>query len=207
MLLVKLTSRGPALFKQTRVGRGGAPFTLLKLRSMWVSEAGAGVTAAGDARVTGVGRVLRKLKVDELPELWNVVRGDLALVGPRPEVPQYVDAADPAWAAVLRVRPGITDPVTLRLRNEEELVAQGADPEPFYRDVLQPIKLRGYAEYLRRRTWWTDVVILLETVLSVVVPALAAPPSVEELQGDPVDLFRLRRWPVAPRGRRMEVST
>lgn len=193
-LMVKLSSPGPVLFRQARVGRHGRVFTLLKLRSMRVSGKGPGVTAAGDTRITAAGRLMRKLKIDELPELWNVVSGDLALVGPRPEVPQYVEATDPLWAAVLAARPGITDPVTLRLRNEEELMALGPEPESFYRGVLQPVKLRGYVAYLERRTWWTDVVVLAETVLSVIAPALAVPPSPAELEQAPEDLFRLRRW-------------
>ena len=138
MLAVKLTSPGPALFKQARVGQGGRTFTLVKLRTMRTDNAGIGVTAKGDARITPVGRVLRKSKLDELPELWNVVVGDLSLVGPRPEVPRYVNFDDVLWTRVLEARPGLTDPVTLRLRNEEELLASvDGDRERFYVDVLQ----------------------------------------------------------------------
>lgn len=193
---VRFSSPGPVLFRQARAGRDGQPFTLLKFRTMRKGERGAQVTAAGDSRITPFGRLLRRLKLDELPELWNVVRGDMSLVGPRPEVPQLVDLQDPLCAGVLRARPGITDPVTLRLRNEEELLAGAQDPETFYREVLQPVKMRGYVEYLRRRTAWTDLVVLLETLLAVVWPAVAAPPRREDLALDPVDLFRLRRWRV-----------
>lgn len=193
---VRLSSPGPVLFRQERLGRGGRPFTLLKFRTMRVGGVGAQVTAGGDARVTPFGRFLRKFKVDELPELWNVVRGELSLVGPRPEVPRFVDLRSPLWQEVLRVRPGITDPVTLRLRNEEDLFPRGEDPERFYRETLQPVKLRGYAEYLRRRSAWTDLLVLAETLLAVVVPSRARPPRREDLAQDPADLFRLRRWPV-----------
>ena len=122
-LLIRATSPGPVLFRQQRVGRFGKPFELLKFRSMRVENEGAQVTAKGDTRVTRVGRLLRKSKLDELPELWNVARGELSLVGPRLEVTKYVNLEDPLWRKVLEARPGITDPVTLRLRNEEEPLA------------------------------------------------------------------------------------
>lgn len=193
---VRLSSPGPLLFRQERVGQGGKRFILFKFRTMQTGQEGAQVTRSGDVRITSVGCLLRKLKLDELPELWNIVRGEISLVGPRPEVPRYIDFANPLWAEVLRARPGITDPVTLRLRNEEELLPQGQDPERFYSEVLQPVKLRGYAEYLRRRTWRTDLVVLVETILAVMVPAIAPPPSLEDLKRQPEVLFRLSRWPV-----------
>jgi len=169
-LAVRVSSRGPVLFRQVRVGRGGRPFTMYKFRTMAAHGSGPQVTASGDPRVTGVGRWLRRLKLDELPELVNVLRGDMSLVGPRPEVPRYVDLADPLWQAALTVRPGITDPVTVRLRHEEELLAAlGADPETHYREVLLPSKLRGYISYLERRTWWTDLRVLVETIWAVVM--------------------------------------
>ena len=135
-------------------------------------------------RITRVGRLLRKSKLDELPELWNVARGDLSLVGPRPEVPRYVDLNNPLWRRVLEARPGITDPVTLRLRNEEELLAGcKGDPEQFYLNTLQPYKLHGYVTYLRQRSWRTDVGVLLGTLLAVVFPAQAPPPGMGEIVG------------------------
>ncbi len=147
---------GPALFRQQRLGRGGAPFTLFKLRTMRQAAAGAAgsyVTAGGDPRITPLGRFLRRSKLDELPQLWNIVRGDLSFVGPRPEVPAWIELGDPRWQRVLAARPGLTDPVTLRLRNEEALLAAvPGDREDFYRDHLQPWKLAGYADYLARRS-------------------------------------------------------
>lgn len=178
---VKLSSPGPVLFRQRRVGHGGKPFFLLKFRSMRMGTTGPSVTQRGDARVTAFGRLLRKLKLDELPELWNVIRGDLSLVGPRPEVPEYVNLEDPLWQEVLTARPGITDPVTLRLRNEEELLAQASNVEAFYVEVLQRYKLHGYAAYLRTRSWWSDLAVLLKSVWAVVFPAAAPPPSLEEI--------------------------
>ena len=185
-LAVGLTSGLPVFFHQTRIGRGGRPFTLIKLRTMRSSEGSLRVTARGDSRVTPAGRLLRRTKVDELPELWNVLRGDMALVGPRPEVPEYVDPADPAWQEILLVRPGLTDPVTLRLRHEEVLMAGVAgDRDRFYRETLQPWKLQGYAEYLRRRSWRSDLQVLVQTVLAVVTPqrASASIPKPETTEG------------------------
>lgn len=181
-VLIRATSPGPVLFRQTRVGRGGRPFTLYKLRTMREGN-GASVTRSGDARVTAVGRVLRKTKLDELPELFNVVRGDLSLVGPRPEVPRYVDLDDPLWRAVLEERPGLTHPVTLRLRNEEELLASApGDAGEYYEQTLLPFKLWGCVEYQARRTWATDVRVLMETALTVLMPGRANPPSPGEVQ-------------------------
>ena len=186
-LLILLTSRGPVLFRQARVGRGGRPFVMLKLRTMRPSSHGPQVTAGSDARITTAGRLLRRLKLDELPELWNVVRGDMALVGPRPEVSRYVRPADPLWQEVLTVRPGLTDPVTLRLRNEEELLARvGGDHEQFYVGSLLPFKLRGYVGYLRARTWWSDVVVLAKTALAIVRLG-DPPPTLEEINAKPED--------------------
>ncbi len=172
---VALTSGLPIFFRQTRVGRDGAPFRLIKLRTMRSDTGAPRVTARGDSRVTLAGAVLRRTKIDELPELWNVLRGDMAFVGPRPEVPEYVDLSDPRWMEVLRARPGLTDPVTLRLREEEVLMAGvTGDRDLFYRETLQPWKLRGYAEYLRERNWRSDLRVLLQTAFAVWVPGRAA---------------------------------
>ncbi len=170
---IALSSRGPVLFRQERVGLRGRRFVLVKLRTMRAAS-GSGVTARDDPRITGVGRLLRRTKIDELPELWNVLRGDLALVGPRPEVPEFVNLESSAWREVLSVRPGLTDPMTLRLRDEESLMAGvHGDRLQYYRDILQPEKLRGYSEYLRSRTWRSDLAILAETAVAVCAPPLA----------------------------------
>ena len=183
-LLVRVTSPGSSFFRQRRAGRGGCPFDLVKLRTMTTGAQGAAVTSQGDRRVTPLGRLLRRTKLDELPQLWNVLRGDMALVGPRPEVPAFVDAADPLWQEVLAVRPGLTDAVTLRLRDEEALLASaGDDPETFYRSHLLPWKLRGAVAYERQRTVWSDLVVLARTLLAVALPSRQAPPSVEDIVG------------------------
>jgi lipopolysaccharide/colanic/teichoic acid biosynthesis glycosyltransferase len=182
---IRLTSSGPALFRQERVGRLGRPFLLLKLRTMRGAN-GPQVTASGDPRVTAVGRLLRRMKLDELPQLWNVVKGDMALVGPRPEVPTYVDLSDPDWRRVLEVRPGITDPVSLRLRFEEELLASApGDRAEFYQRVMVPFKLCKYLEYQSVRTPSKDLEVLLQTVLSGLFRNLVPPYRVEDLTDQP----------------------
>ena len=161
---IAATSGMPVFFRQLRVGRYGRGFTLIKLRTMRPSGGGPKVTAGNDPRITAVGRFLRRTKLDELPELWNVLRGDMSFVGPRPEVADYVHSDSPLWREVLSVRPGLTDPVTLRLRHEEALLESVAgDRETYYRETLQPQKLAGYVEYLRRRSWTSDLGVLVAT--------------------------------------------
>jgi lipopolysaccharide/colanic/teichoic acid biosynthesis glycosyltransferase len=158
----------PVFFRQTRVGRGGRPFRLVKFRSMRVGVAGTRITANRDPRVTRVGKWLRRRKVDELPQLWNVLTGDLSLVGPRPEIPPFVDAQDPVWRAVLQVRPGITDPASLHFRHEEEMLAGTADAERYYRETILPPKLALSLEYLRTRTFWGDLKLIARTLRACV---------------------------------------
>jgi lipopolysaccharide/colanic/teichoic acid biosynthesis glycosyltransferase len=167
-LLVALSSPGPVFFRQERVGRHGKIFRLYKLRTMREAAGGPAVTAGDDARITRVGRMLRRSKLDELPQLWNVLKGDMALVGPRPEVPRYVDPENRLWRRVLQARPGLTDPVSLALRDEEEILAAVRDDrERFYRERLLPWKLEGYARYLARRSWKSDLGILVATLFAV----------------------------------------
>lgn len=154
----------PILFRQTRVGRDGKPFQLLKLRSMRKHNSGSGITSAGDPRITPVGRILRRYKLDEIPQLWNVVRGDMALVGPRPEVPEYVNREDPVWKAILARRPGITDLPTLVYRNEEEILARFPHPERHYREFILPDKLSMNLAYGERSSPWRDLRLVLLTV-------------------------------------------
>jgi len=170
-LLIRLEDGGPAFFKQVRVGRNNCRFVLLKLRSMRAGRPGSSVTSAADPRITRVGRVVRKLKIYELPQLWNVVRGDMSLIGPRPEVPEYVNANDPLWLAILEHKPGIASLAALAHRNEEQELATCAAPEKFYREVLLPSKLKLDAAYERRRSLLTDFQLLLLTVRYSFVPA------------------------------------
>lgn len=168
-LLVRATSPGPALFIQKRVGRHGRPFGCMKFRTMTV-RAGAeqgGFDAGQVSRVTPVGRFLRKTKMDELPQLWNVLRGEMSLVGPRPEVGRWVEAYPERWARILAVRPGITDPASIEFRNEEEILRRSADPERTYREEILPRKLALYERYVKEQSWWGDVAILWKTVCAV----------------------------------------
>jgi lipopolysaccharide/colanic/teichoic acid biosynthesis glycosyltransferase len=171
-LVVRIVDGRPVLFRQTRIGRNGQPFTLLKVRSMRPA-AGTEVTSAGDARVTRTGRVLRRTKLDELPQLWNVLVGDMALVGPRPEVPAWVARHRESFAVVHTVRPGLTDLASLRYRDEEDqlagLVATGAAPstdEAYDRHVL-PEKLRLGALYVRHQSPSLDLAIMAATVTTL----------------------------------------
>lgn len=170
--IVKVTSPGPVLYRQCRVGRGGQVFKILKFRSMAkdADRHGPGITSAGDARVTIVGRVLRKLKLDELPQLWNVLKGEMSLVGPRPELPLYVAEYDQKQKAVLSVRPGITDCASIAYRWEEELLAQSPTPEKFYREIILPRKLDLNLSYIAQMSFGYDCRLLFRTVLSVVAP-------------------------------------
>ena len=168
-LIVKLSSPGPALFRQVRIGRHGKPFTLVKFRTMVIHDQKTGtlVTARDDPRITSIGRLLRRTKLDELPELWNVFVGDMSLVGYRPEVPQYVEKYLTEWRRVLEARPGITDPVTLQFIDEEAVLAGVVDRERAYIEVILPIKMELILKYLERRSLRLDFQILLKTVWAV----------------------------------------
>jgi lipopolysaccharide/colanic/teichoic acid biosynthesis glycosyltransferase len=171
----------PILFRQIRVGRHGRPFSLLKFRSMRQRNSGLRITATGDPRMTGVGRFLRRYKLDELPQLWNVLRGDMSFLGPRPEVPEYVDLESPAWQSVLSVRPGITDVATLLYRNEEELLARSADPDAFYRHHVLPAKLALNVDYIGMRSPWHSAKVLFLSGLYSFAPRLYEEASVRRL--------------------------
>jgi lipopolysaccharide/colanic/teichoic acid biosynthesis glycosyltransferase len=166
-LWVKLDSPGPALFRQERVGRGGQLFRIHKLRTMRVDAAarGPGITTQHDERITRAGRWLRRYRVDELPQLLDVLRGHMSLVGPRPELPQYVAMYPAALREqVLAVRPGITDPASLEFLDEAAAMAGAADPERAYVEQILPLKLQRQADYAQRATLASDVVVLGRTL-------------------------------------------
>jgi lipopolysaccharide/colanic/teichoic acid biosynthesis glycosyltransferase len=168
-LAVWLGSGFPVLFRQARVGAGGRAFRLVKFRTMSVlkgAENGA-FDAGRTSRVTGVGRLLRGSKLDELPQLWNVLTGDMSLVGPRPEVRRWVDAYPERWARVLTVRPGITDPASIVYRHEEAVLARSPDPEAAYRHEILPHKLSLYERYVDTRTFFGDILILVNTLRAI----------------------------------------
>jgi lipopolysaccharide/colanic/teichoic acid biosynthesis glycosyltransferase len=159
--------RGPFLYRASRVGEGGTVITVLKIRTMTLGSDGARVTVAGDPRVTRWGQVLRRFRIDELPQLVNVVRGEMSLVGPRPEDPAYVDLSQPLHRRVFSAKPGITGLAQLEYLREADLLV-GPDPERRYREEVLPAKLKLDAEYLDRRTTLLDLQILLRTVRTVV---------------------------------------
>jgi lipopolysaccharide/colanic/teichoic acid biosynthesis glycosyltransferase/folate-dependent phosphoribosylglycinamide formyltransferase PurN len=166
-VLVRRSSPGPVLFKQERVGAEGRPFTMLKFRTMYVDaeRRGGTLTVDADPRVTRIGRLLRRYKLDELPQLINVLRGEMRLVGPRPEVPEFVELYNAAQRAVLSVPPGITDPASLAYYREEELLAAADDPRQVYVDEIMPAKLELNLSYLQSRSWVSDLGVIGKTVL------------------------------------------
>lgn len=167
--LIKLDSPGPVIFRQLRVGRGGRPFRIWKFRTMQADAValGPGITTAGDRRVTRVGRYLRRWKIDELPQLANVVRGEMSLVGPRPELPEFVELYDDGERAVLDLRPGITDPASLQYRNEEEVLRSAADPLAYYCDTVLRKKIELNLEYRARATVFSDIRLVLRTIAAM----------------------------------------
>lgn len=155
---------GPVLFRQERIGKDGKPFSLVKFRTMAGDQTGDTVTVAGDPRVTPLGAVLRRYKLDELPELWNVLVGDMSFVGPRPDVPGYADALTGEDREILQLRPGITGPATLKYRNEEELLAGFEDPLRYNDEFIFPDKVRLNRKYLHNQSLGLDLRILLATL-------------------------------------------
>jgi lipopolysaccharide/colanic/teichoic acid biosynthesis glycosyltransferase len=168
--LIKADDGGPVFFRQERVGLRGRPFRMWKLRTM-VPDAAAGaslLTVGRDARVTKLGAWLRRLKLDELPQLFNVLVGDMTLVGPRPEVPRYVATYTPAQRRVLELVPGVTDEASIRYADEGAILAGAADPEQYYVDVIVPDKIRLNLQYAARATLWSDVGVILATMRRLV---------------------------------------
>lgn len=156
---------GPVIFKQQRVGKNGRLFTMYKFRSMLVGHGGSSVSVAGESRITPLGAKLRKYKLDELPELWNVLIGDMSFVGPRPDVPGYADMLKGADREILRLRPGITGPASLKYRNEEELLAKQENPQKYNDEVIFPDKVRINRYYLYHYSFVKDIQIIICTVL------------------------------------------
>ena len=167
-IAVILESKGGIFYKQERIGKNGKPFKLLKFRSMYVGADKKGLlTVSGrDPRITRVGYFIRKTKIDELPQLINVLKGDMSLVGPRPEVAKYVNLYNDEQKQILSVRPGITDPASITFRNENDLLAQAENPEKFYIESVMPEKIRISLDYIKKRNFFTDIGIIFKTILS-----------------------------------------
>ncbi len=165
-LWVGLSSRGGVFYIQRRVGRFGKDFSLYKFRSMAVgSDKGSLLTVGGrDSRVTKAGYFIRRFKLDELPQLFNVLRGDMSFVGPRPEVRKYVDLYTKEQKRVLSVRPGITDPASIKYRNENDILAQHSEPEKYYIEVVMQDKLRLNLQYIDSRTFFGDIKLIFQTI-------------------------------------------
>ncbi len=197
-LTILLTSPGPVFFRQIRMGRDFRPFSILKLRSMAHDQPGLAYTLGADPRITRFGRWLRQTKIDELPQLWNVLRGDMSLVGPRPVLPQLTAEFRSGYALLLRARPGLTDPASLKYCREAALLADSADPMRFFKTVVTPDKIRISLEYQERATLWTDCWTLAMTGLICIFPTMSrlyGEPPAERPAPMPVSL-----WP-SPRVR------
>ncbi|WP_449302722.1 sugar transferase [Porphyromonas endodontalis] len=165
-ILIKIKMpNGPILFRQKRVGKGGRIFTMVKFRSMVVSHSGSSVSVAGESRIPPLGAKLRKYKLDELPELWNVLIGDMSFVGPRPDVPGFADKLVGEEREILQLRPGITGPASLKYRNEEEILASVDDPIRYNAEVIYPDKVRINLDYLRHWSFARDLKYIVQTLL------------------------------------------
>ncbi len=162
-LLVKVQSEGPALFRQQRVGRYGHHFTIYKFRTMVLKHEGSSVTVKGENRITTIGARLRKWKIDELPELWNILVGDMSFVGPRPDMPDYSERLTGEERNILTLRPGLTSPASLKYSREEELLADVDDPQKYFDDVIWPDKTRMNLEYVRTRSFLRDIELIILT--------------------------------------------
>ena len=164
LILLKMPE-GPIIFSQKRVGKGGKLFTMYKFRSMTVDHHGSSVSIAGENRITPLGAKLRKYKLDELPELWNVLIGDMSFVGPRPDVPGYADKLQGNDRDILKLRPGITGPASLKYRNEEEILATQLDPIKYNDEIIYPDKVRININYMKNWSFLLDLKIIIYTIL------------------------------------------
>ena len=163
-LLIKAKMPGPAIFRQQRAGRYGKPFTIYKFRSMTLDHGGGTVSVKGDKRITPLGAKLRRYKLDELPELWNVFIGDMSFVGPRPDMPEYVERLKGEEKLILNLRPGITGPASLKYAREEELLASQEDPQKYNDEVLWPDKVRLNLDYYHNWGFFKDIKIIFSTI-------------------------------------------
>ena len=178
-ILIKIKMPGgPVIFKQKRVGRNGKLFTMCKFRSMTIAHSGSSISVAGESRITPLGAVLRKYKLDELPELWNVLIGDMSFVGPRPDVPGYADNLVGEDRLVLKLRPGITGPASLKYANEEEILAHVPNPQQYNDEVIFPDKVKINLDYYQNHTFFGDIKLIFQTIFRSY--ELAEIPQVEE---------------------------
>ncbi|MCU4166219.1 sugar transferase [Carboxylicivirga caseinilyticus] len=165
ILLIKIYMGSPVFFCQQRVGRFGQPFTIYKFRTMTVGHGGNSISIKGENRITPLGSILRKYKLDELPELWNVLIGDMSLVGPRPDMPEYYDKLIGEEKKILELRPGITGPASLKYVNEEELLSTVNDPKKFNDEVIWPDKVKINLDYYYNHTLGLDIKLIIQTII------------------------------------------
>jgi lipopolysaccharide/colanic/teichoic acid biosynthesis glycosyltransferase len=163
-LLIKVKMPGPVFFIQHRVGRHGRLFRMVKFRTMKVAHHGGSISVKGESRITPLGSTLRKYKLDELPELWNVLKGEMSFVGPRPDVPGYADKLQGEDRIMLHLRPGITGPASIKYSNEEELLAMQPDPVKYNDEVIFPDKVKINIAYMKHQSFWLDIKIILYTI-------------------------------------------
>jgi len=166
-LMITLDSRGSIIFRQERVGRNFRRFLIMKFRTMRSDSSGTPITTSGDQRVTRIGSWLRATKIDELPQLVNVLCGEMSLVGPRPEIPEYVELFRDRFQQILQIRPGITDPASIAFRNEEKILKNSPDPLRTYRELIIPMKLDLSEQYIRERSLRSDFLTLLKTATAI----------------------------------------
>lgn len=169
-IIIKLTSKGPVYFRQERVGKNGKTFRIYKFRTMTVNAEAQGmqITVGADRRITKIGQILRKTKVDELPQLINVLKGEMSFVGPRPEVPRYVELYSDYQKNILKIKPGITELASIVYRDENEVLAQSEDPEKTYIEEIMPKKIELNMEYMQKMSFWYDIKLIFKTFAAVV---------------------------------------
>lgn len=163
-ILIRIRMPGTAIFSQKRVGKDGRLFTMYKFRTMTLNHSGSSISVAGENRITPLGSILRKYKLDELPELWNVFISDMSFVGPRPDVPGYADNLKGKDRVVLKLRPGITGPASVKYANEEEILASVADPKKYNDEIIFPDKVQINLDYYYHHTFWGDLNIIFNTI-------------------------------------------
>jgi len=163
--MMKLITPGPVFFSQERIGRYGTPFLIYKFRTMRINHNGNSISIRGEDRITSLGGILRRYKIDELPELWNILKGDMSFVGPRPDVAEYIDKLTGEELRILELRPGLTSPASVKYANEEELLASVPDAHKYYNEKIWPDKVRMNLEYYHKRSFWGDMVLIIQTLL------------------------------------------
>jgi lipopolysaccharide/colanic/teichoic acid biosynthesis glycosyltransferase len=164
-MLIAISSQGPIIFRQTRTGRYGKPFVIFKFRTMRLDHNGSTISVKGEERITMLGAFLRRYKIDELPELWNVLKGDMSLVGPRPDVPGYADRLKGEELKILELRPGITGPASIKYRNEEEILSKQSDPVQYNDEIIWPDKIKINLDYYHNRNLVKDLSIIIRTIV------------------------------------------